>query len=143
MCALIGSFWWCVCVLFSFLEKMLGKTREFPSAVDGSLEIASADIVADAFLKPGAVVRRNHRHGERHSAEDAYSEHASHLASERRMSRPGDSSGSDGHASQPDVIASSALPPLPPSLVAAAQEPPQQNVHVPAPLSPPPSTPAV
>lgn len=111
---------------------MFGKTREFPSAVDGSLEIASADIVAEAFLKPGAVVRRNHRQGERHSAEEAYSEHVSQMASDHGVSTPGSSSSGGPNANLPNATESSALPPLPPSLIAAAEEPPQPDVHLPA-----------
>jgi hypothetical protein len=125
-----------LCIIrFVFSSKVFGKTREFPSAVDGSLEIASAEIVAEAFLKPGAVVRRNHRQGERHSAEEAYSEHVSQMASDHAVSTPGSSSSSDGtNVNLPNATGSSALPPVPPSLIAAAQEPPQPDVHVPTAL---------
>jgi hypothetical protein len=37
---------------------ILGRTREFPSEIDGSLQLVSGDIITAAFLKPGAVVRR-------------------------------------------------------------------------------------
>lgn len=37
---------------------VLGRTREFPSEIDGSLQLVSGDIISAAFLKPGAVVRR-------------------------------------------------------------------------------------
>mmetsp|Transcript_42723 Transcript_42723/g.86389 ORF Transcript_42723/g.86389 Transcript_42723/m.86389 type:complete len:87 (-) Transcript_42723:162-422(-) len=37
---------------------VLGRTREFPSEIDGSLQLVSGDIISASFLKPGAVVRR-------------------------------------------------------------------------------------
>jgi Mg-chelatase subunit ChlI len=40
------------------MAMLMGRTRELPSQVDGSLQLESSETISEAFLKPGAVVRR-------------------------------------------------------------------------------------